>query len=127
RPAYRRDRAVRVRRAHPDHRPSGRRAELGREQPRCAVSAQRRLRPDGTLRGFGRWRESAKHRHTAGWLRPRLVDRRREVMRRTILAGLVALALSGGGGLAAAQLPPPPITIEMMQADLAAKSGSDTV
>lgn len=48
-------------------------------------------------------------------------------MRRTILAGLVAIALSGGGGLAAAQLPPPPITIEMMQADLVARSGSDTV
>ena len=30
--------------------------------------------PDGTLRGLGRWRESAKHRHSAGWLRPRLVD-----------------------------------------------------
>jgi peptidoglycan-associated lipoprotein len=31
------------------------------------------------------------------------------------------------GALAAAQLPLPPITIEMMQADMVAKSGSDTV
>jgi peptidoglycan-associated lipoprotein len=47
-------------------------------------------------------------------------------MRRTILAGVVAVSLSAGA-LAAAQLPPPPITIEMMQADMVAKSGSDTV
>ena len=37
------------------------------------------------------------------------------------------MALSGIGALAAAQLPPPPVTIEMMQAELVAKSGSDTV
>ena len=49
------------------------------------------------------------------------------MIRPTILAGLVAIALSGGGALAAAQLPPPPITIEMLQADMVAKSGSDTV
>jgi peptidoglycan-associated lipoprotein len=47
-------------------------------------------------------------------------------MRRTILAGVVAVSLSAGA-LAAAQLPLPPITIEMMQADMVAKSGSDTV
>lgn len=49
-------------------------------------------------------------------------------MRRTILAA-VTLAL-GGGGLAAAQRPPvPPVppTIDMLQADLTARSGSDTV
>jgi peptidoglycan-associated lipoprotein len=48
-------------------------------------------------------------------------------MRRTILAGLVAIAMCGSGALAAAQLPPPLVTIEMMQADMVAKSGSDTV
>jgi peptidoglycan-associated lipoprotein len=48
-------------------------------------------------------------------------------MRRTILAGLVVIAFSAGGALAAVQLPPPPITIEMVQADMVAKSGSDTV
>jgi peptidoglycan-associated lipoprotein len=37
------------------------------------------------------------------------------------------MALSGSGTLAAAQLPAPPITIEMLQADMVAKSGSDTV
>ena len=47
-------------------------------------------------------------------------------MRRMILAGLVAIALSGGG-LAVAQLPPPPVTIETMQVDMVAKSGSDTI
>lgn len=47
-------------------------------------------------------------------------------MCRTVLAGLVAISLSGGE-LAAAQLPPPPVTIEMLQVDLVAKSGSDTV
>ena len=48
------------------------------------------------------------------------------MMRRTILAALVAIALSGGGAMAAPQLPPP-VTIEMIQADMVAKSGSDTV
>jgi peptidoglycan-associated lipoprotein len=48
-------------------------------------------------------------------------------MRRTILAALAAVSLTGGGTLAVAQLPPPPITIEMVQADMVAKSGSDTV
>ena len=47
-------------------------------------------------------------------------------MRRMILAGLVAMALSGGA-LVAAQLPPLPVTIDMMQVDMVAKSGSDTV
>ena len=62
-------------------------------------------------------------------------------MRRTILAALAVLALSGGT-LAAAQAvrippvlrgpprgqpPPPPMTIEMLQSDLVAKTGSDTV
>ena len=47
-------------------------------------------------------------------------------MRRMILTGLVAMALSGGT-LAAAQLPPAPVTIDTMQADMVAKSGSDTV
>lgn len=47
-------------------------------------------------------------------------------MRRTILAGLVVIALSGGA-VAAAQLPPPPVTIEGLQVDMVAKSGSDTV
>ncbi len=55
-------------------------------------------------------------------------------MRRTILAAL-ALALLGGGTLATAQgmrgptrgLPPPPMTIEMLQSDLVARTGSDTV
>lgn len=48
-------------------------------------------------------------------------------MRRMIPAGLAAIALIGGGALAAAQLPPPPVTIEMIQADLVARSGTDTV
>jgi peptidoglycan-associated lipoprotein len=60
-------------------------------------------------------------------------------MRRTILAALIVL-MSASGTLAAAQvlrvpqvlrgqrgMPPPPPTIEMMQADMVAKSGSDTV
>ena len=54
-------------------------------------------------------------------------------MRRTILAVLAVLAL-GDGTPAGAQvlrgprgLPPPPMTIEMLQADLVAKTGSDTV
>ena len=49
------------------------------------------------------------------------------MMRRMILAALVVLAIGGSGTLAVAQLPPPPITIEGLQADLVAKSGSDTV
>ena len=48
-------------------------------------------------------------------------------MRRTILAALIVLALSGSSTLAVAQIPPPPITIEGLQADLVAKTGSDTV
>jgi peptidoglycan-associated lipoprotein len=62
-------------------------------------------------------------------------------MRRMIFAAAALLALSGGGTLAAAQIlrvppilrvgprgvPPPPITIEGLQADMIAKSGSDTV
>jgi len=61
-------------------------------------------------------------------------------MRRSILAALVLILLGGSGTLAAGQVfrvpipripphgvPPPPPTIEMMQADLVAKSGSDTV
>lgn len=62
-------------------------------------------------------------------------------MRRTILAAAVVLALSGSGTLASAQIlrvppvlrvgprgvPPPPITIEGLQADMVAKSGSGTV
>jgi len=60
-------------------------------------------------------------------------------MRRTILTGLALLTLAGGS-LAAAQVlrvpmprvgprgqPPPPPTIEMLQADLLANSGSDIV
>ena len=47
-------------------------------------------------------------------------------MRRTILAALIVLALSGSSTLAVAQIPPP-ITIEGLQADLVAKTGSDTV
>ena len=60
-------------------------------------------------------------------------------MRKIILAALV-VALLGGGTLASAQLrlppvprigprglPPPPMTIEMLQADLVAKTGSDMV
>ena len=47
-------------------------------------------------------------------------------MRRTLLAALIVLAL-GGGTLAVAQVPPPPFVIEGLQADMVAKSGSDTV
>jgi peptidoglycan-associated lipoprotein len=60
-------------------------------------------------------------------------------MRKTILAAIV-LACLGAGTIAPAQiriptlprvgprgLPPPPMTIEMLQADLVAKSGSDMV
>ncbi|MEO8547550.1 MAG: OmpA family protein [Sphingomicrobium sp.] len=65
------------------------------------------------------------------------------MMRRTILAAAALLALGGGSTLAAAQLlrvppllqvgprgiplPPAPITFEGLQADMVAKSGSDTV
>ena len=61
-------------------------------------------------------------------------------MRRAILTGLALLTLAGSGSLAAAQVlrvpmprvgprgqPPPPPTIEMLQADLLANSGSDIV
>ena len=63
-------------------------------------------------------------------------------MRRTLLSIFALLALGAGGTLAAAQVlrlppvprigprgqpPPPPMTIEMLQADLVAKSGSDMV
>ena len=57
-------------------------------------------------------------------------------MRLTILAALVLVSL-GGGTLATAQvmrepprgvpLPPPPMTIDMLQSDLVARTGSDTV
>ena len=54
-------------------------------------------------------------------------------MRRTFLTVLAVLAL-GGGTPAGAQvlrgprgLPPPPLTIEMLQADLLARAGGDTV
>ncbi len=45
-------------------------------------------------------------------------------MRRTFL---IVMALTGTGAVAAAQLPPPPVTIEMLQADMVAKTGSDTI
>ena len=61
-------------------------------------------------------------------------------MRRATLSALMILAVGGSGTVAAAQvlrlpiprvgprnMPPPPPTIEMMQADMVAKSGSDTV
>lgn len=61
-------------------------------------------------------------------------------MRRAILSGLALLTLAGSGSLAAAQVlrvpmprvgprgqPPPPPTIEVLQADLLANSGSDIV
>ena len=48
-------------------------------------------------------------------------------MRRTILAVLIVLALGGSGTRAEAQVSPPPVTIEGLQADMVAKSGSDTV
>jgi peptidoglycan-associated lipoprotein len=47
-------------------------------------------------------------------------------MRRTILSALAVAALCGGGTPAAAQVPPPP-TVEMLQADMVARSGSDLV
>lgn len=51
-------------------------------------------------------------------------------MRTAIFAAFAMLAL-GGGGMSGAQVPrgppPPPPTIEALQADLVAKSGSDTV
>ena len=62
-------------------------------------------------------------------------------MRRSLLSIVALLALGAGGTLAAAQvlrlppvprvgprgLPPPPMTIEMLQSDLIAKTGSDMV
>jgi len=61
-------------------------------------------------------------------------------MRRTIISALILLTTSGGGTPAAAQVlqvpyprveprgqPPPPPTIEMVQADMVANSGSDLV
>lgn len=60
-------------------------------------------------------------------------------MRGVLASGLMLLLMSGGSTLAAAQLrlpmprvgprnmPPPPPPIEMMQADMVAQSGSDTV
>jgi peptidoglycan-associated lipoprotein len=47
-------------------------------------------------------------------------------MRRTILSALAVAALCGGGTPAAAQVPPPP-TVEMLLADMVARSGSDLV
>jgi peptidoglycan-associated lipoprotein len=63
------------------------------------------------------------------------------MIRRAILSAVAVLALVGSGSLAAAQLPripiprigprgqppPPPPTIEMLQAEFVARSGSDTV
>ena len=62
-------------------------------------------------------------------------------MRRTLLSVIALLALGADGTMTAAQvlrlppvprigprgLPPPPMTIEMLQADLVAKTGSDMV
>ena len=57
-------------------------------------------------------------------------------MRRTILAALLVAALGSGASLAGAQImrpppprgvPPPPVTIEAVQAQFVARSGSDTV
>ena len=62
-------------------------------------------------------------------------------MRRTFLSFFALLALCAGGTLAPAQIlrlppvprigprgqPPPPMTIEMLQADLVGRSGTDTV
>lgn len=48
-------------------------------------------------------------------------------MRDKILVGLALFTLGSGSNLAAAQVAPPPVTIEMVQADMIAKSGSDTV
>ena len=48
-------------------------------------------------------------------------------MRRTILVALIVLALGGSGARAVAQVSPRPVTIEELQADMIAKSGSDTV
>ena len=62
-------------------------------------------------------------------------------MRRILISMFALLALSGAGTLATAQvlrlppvprvgprgLPPPPMTIEMLQSDLVAKTGSDVV
>ena len=48
-------------------------------------------------------------------------------MRWATIAGLLVVTVGGGGAMAAPQLPPPPVTIEMVQADMVAKSGSDTV
>src|SRR5687768_9490796 len=62
-------------------------------------------------------------------------------MRRTLLSLMALFAVTAGGTLASAQIlrlppvprigprgqPPPPMTIEMLQADLVARSGSDTV
>ncbi len=48
-------------------------------------------------------------------------------MRRAIISVLVLLML-GGGTLASAQrVPPPPMTIEMLQAEFSARTGSDVV
>src|SRR5687768_10841162 len=62
-------------------------------------------------------------------------------MRRTLLSLMALFAVTAGGTLASAQIlrlppvprigprgqPPPPMTIEMLQAELVARSGSDTV
>ena len=48
-------------------------------------------------------------------------------MRWATIAGLLAATVGGGGAMGAPQLPPPPVTIEMVQADMVARSGSDTV
>ncbi len=61
-------------------------------------------------------------------------------MRGKILSAVLGLLMLGGGTLATAQVrippvlrgaprgqPPPPMTIEMLQADLVARTGSDTV
>jgi len=48
-------------------------------------------------------------------------------MKRAIISALALLMLSGGALASAQRDPPPPVTIEMLQAEFSARTGSDVV
>jgi peptidoglycan-associated lipoprotein len=48
-------------------------------------------------------------------------------MRRAIITALAVLLLSGGTLAPAQRVPPPPLTVEMLQAEFSARTGSDVV
>ena len=48
-------------------------------------------------------------------------------MKRAIISALAVLVLSGGTLASAQRVPPPPMTIEMLQSEFTARTGSDVV